>query len=192
MKRFQRLLVLVGVMSSLLVGAFVFLRARVLDRKRFDLPGNASDQVNRNYKPTPRPLELLPLVASKANPIPSPRWGMGISSSSSRGLFVAPRKWSTPRVWNVSDGGLPGGEPIGYFVIKVNIAAEVRRVVVALQFRAIEVRRGNRVIQTLDLYDYLLKGDAAGDIRLEQGDQIFIPSFCRRPAGHRIGGACAD
>lgn len=42
-------------------------------------------------------------------------------------------------------------------------------------FRAIEVRRGGRVVQRLDLYDYLLRGDAAGDIRLEQGDQIFVP-----------------
>lgn len=42
-------------------------------------------------------------------------------------------------------------------------------------FRDIEVRRANRVIQRLDLYDYLLKGDAAGDIRLEQGDVIYIP-----------------
>ncbi len=42
-------------------------------------------------------------------------------------------------------------------------------------FRSIEVRRGGRVIQRLDLYDYLLRGDAVGDIRLEQGDQIYIP-----------------
>ncbi len=42
-------------------------------------------------------------------------------------------------------------------------------------FRGIEVRRGRTVIQRLDLYDYLLVGDAAGDIRLEQGDVIFVP-----------------
>lgn len=42
-------------------------------------------------------------------------------------------------------------------------------------FRNVEIRRGNKVIQRLDLYDYLLKGDAAGDIRLEQGDVIFVP-----------------
>lgn len=42
-------------------------------------------------------------------------------------------------------------------------------------FRAVEVRRANRVIQTLDLYDYLLTGNAVGDIRLEQGDVIFVP-----------------
>jgi polysaccharide export outer membrane protein len=42
-------------------------------------------------------------------------------------------------------------------------------------FRDIEVRRANRVIQRLDLYDYLLRGDASGDIRLEQGDVIYVP-----------------
>jgi polysaccharide export outer membrane protein len=42
-------------------------------------------------------------------------------------------------------------------------------------FRNIEVRRANRVVQRLDLYDYLLRGDATGDIRLEQGDQIYVP-----------------
>jgi len=42
-------------------------------------------------------------------------------------------------------------------------------------FRNIEVRRGNRVVQRLDLYDYLLRGDASGDVRLEQGDQIYVP-----------------
>jgi len=42
-------------------------------------------------------------------------------------------------------------------------------------FRNIEVRRGGKVVEHLDLYDYLLNGNAAGDIRLEQGDVIYVP-----------------
>ena len=42
-------------------------------------------------------------------------------------------------------------------------------------FRRIEVRRGERVVATLDLYDYLLRGDNRHDVRLESGDVIFIP-----------------
>lgn len=42
-------------------------------------------------------------------------------------------------------------------------------------FRNIEVRRGNRVIRVVDLYDYLLRGDKSGDVLLEQGDVVFIP-----------------
>lgn len=42
-------------------------------------------------------------------------------------------------------------------------------------FRLIEVRRGGAVVKQLDLYDYLLRGDASTDIRTEQGDVIFVP-----------------
>lgn len=42
-------------------------------------------------------------------------------------------------------------------------------------FRIIEVRRGGAVVNRLDLYDYLLKGDASTDVRTEQGDVIFVP-----------------
>jgi polysaccharide biosynthesis/export protein len=41
--------------------------------------------------------------------------------------------------------------------------------------RHIEVRRLDRVVDTLDLYDYLLKGDSRGDVRLESGDVVFVP-----------------
>jgi protein involved in polysaccharide export with SLBB domain len=42
-------------------------------------------------------------------------------------------------------------------------------------FRNIEVRRDGEVVDTLDLYDYLLRGDTRGDVRLHHGDVIFVP-----------------
>jgi polysaccharide export outer membrane protein len=42
-------------------------------------------------------------------------------------------------------------------------------------FRQIEVRRGGKLFQTIDIYPYLLTGDGALDIRLEQGDVVFVP-----------------
>lgn len=42
-------------------------------------------------------------------------------------------------------------------------------------FRSIEIRRGGRTISTIDIYDYLLRGDTRNDIRLTQGDIIFVP-----------------
>jgi protein involved in polysaccharide export with SLBB domain len=48
-------------------------------------------------------------------------------------------------------------------------------------FRNIEVRRGNQVVQHVDLYDYLLKGDGSSDIRIENQDRIFVP-----PAGAQV------
>lgn len=42
-------------------------------------------------------------------------------------------------------------------------------------FRQITVRRAGQVVATIDLYHYLTAGDATQDIRLEQGDVIFVP-----------------
>ena len=41
--------------------------------------------------------------------------------------------------------------------------------------RRIEVRRLGKVVDTLDLYDYLLRGDTRSDVRLETGDVVFVP-----------------
>ncbi|MEO7363522.1 MAG: SLBB domain-containing protein [Gemmatimonadaceae bacterium] len=41
--------------------------------------------------------------------------------------------------------------------------------------RRIEIRRSGRVVATLDVYDYLLRGDASQDVRLQQGDVVFVP-----------------
>ncbi|HMJ58276.1 MAG TPA: SLBB domain-containing protein [Gemmatimonadales bacterium] len=41
--------------------------------------------------------------------------------------------------------------------------------------RTVEVRRGDKPIATLDLYDYLLRGDVHDDVRLQTGDVVFVP-----------------
>lgn len=41
--------------------------------------------------------------------------------------------------------------------------------------RGVAVRRGGKTVATLDVYDYLLRGDASGDVRLENGDVVFVP-----------------
>ncbi|KID57928.1 polysaccharide biosynthesis protein [Pseudoalteromonas luteoviolacea] len=57
--------------------------------------------------------------------------------------------------------------------------------------RNIKVKRRGKVISQLDLYDLLLKGDSSGDVTLQSGDVVFIPSvgpqvtvegFVKRPA----------
>ena len=41
--------------------------------------------------------------------------------------------------------------------------------------RAIQVLRSGKVIKTIDLYDFLLKGDRSQDIKLQNGDTVFVP-----------------
>jgi len=61
--------------------------------------------------------------------------------------------------------------------------------------RNIQLKRKGQLIQTLDLYDLLLKGDTSSDIRLQSGDVIFIPpvgptvgvgGFVKRPAIYEL------
>src|SRR3954471_16904407 len=42
-------------------------------------------------------------------------------------------------------------------------------------FRRVEVRRGDKLVSSLDLYDYLLQGKNASDVRLQNGDVVFVP-----------------
>ena len=46
--------------------------------------------------------------------------------------------------------------------------------------RQVLIRRGGQVLDTFDLYDYLLRGDTKRDKRLETGDVVFVPSHGRR------------
>jgi protein involved in polysaccharide export with SLBB domain len=52
-------------------------------------------------------------------------------------------------------------------------------------FRRVVVRRGNAVVDTVDLYDYLLSGVNRSDLRLQAGDVIFVP--VRGPLVSTIG-----
>jgi protein involved in polysaccharide export with SLBB domain len=42
-------------------------------------------------------------------------------------------------------------------------------------FRRILIRRGSTVVDSVDLYDYLLEGNGRSDIRLQNGDVVFVP-----------------
>jgi protein involved in polysaccharide export with SLBB domain len=43
-------------------------------------------------------------------------------------------------------------------------------------FRHIEIRRAGQLVDSLDLYDYLLRGDNQHDVRLQTGDVVFVPA----------------
>ena len=47
-------------------------------------------------------------------------------------------------------------------------------------FREIKVIRKNKVIETIDLYEYLLRGTLVADIRLQDNDNIFVPVYSKQ------------
>jgi polysaccharide export outer membrane protein len=42
-------------------------------------------------------------------------------------------------------------------------------------FRTVQVRRGGKLVDSLDIYDYLLHGINSSDVRLQSGDVVFVP-----------------
>jgi len=46
--------------------------------------------------------------------------------------------------------------------------------------RQVEIRRRGKPSQRFDVYEYLLRGDANGDVRLENGDVLFVPTHGAR------------
>ncbi len=43
-------------------------------------------------------------------------------------------------------------------------------------YRRIEVRRAGKLVDSVDIYDYMLHGNDRSDVRLESGDVVFIPT----------------
>ena len=43
--------------------------------------------------------------------------------------------------------------------------------------RNIQVKRNGLTVETFDVYQLLLKGDASGDVRLQSGDVVFVPPY---------------
>ncbi len=46
--------------------------------------------------------------------------------------------------------------------------------------RRVEIKRNGRIVDVLDVYDYLLRGDASHDVRLQTGDILFVPPHLGR------------
>ncbi len=46
--------------------------------------------------------------------------------------------------------------------------------------RDLQVRRGGKLVSHMDFYDYLVNGDASHDVRLENGDIVFVPVHLAR------------
>jgi protein involved in polysaccharide export with SLBB domain len=74
----------------------------------------------------------------------------------------------------------PGSYPVSALGTVMNALYQAGGPTEAGNFRDIRVMRGDTTVRTLDLYDYLVRGLTRDDIRLEQGDVVFVPPRARR------------
>lgn len=74
----------------------------------------------------------------------------------------------------------PGSYPVSALGTVMNALYQAGGPTEAGDFRDVRVLRSGQVARTLDLYDYLVRGITRDDIRLEQGDVVFVPPRARR------------
>ncbi len=84
------------------------------------------------------------------------------------------------QVYIVGEVAKPGSYAVSALATVMNALYQAGGPTERGNFRAVRITRAGQPVQTLDLYDYLLRGNTHGDIRLEQGDVIFVPPRSRR------------
>src|SRR6266576_329590 len=79
------------------------------------------------------------------------------------------------QIYVTGEGTQPGAYQISALGTAITSLYAAGGVTPRANMRQIEIRRLNKLVATLDLYDYLLRGDKRDDIRLETGDVVHIP-----------------
>jgi len=80
------------------------------------------------------------------------------------------------QVFVLGDVNQPGSFAVSAFSTLVNALFVAGGVSEQGSLRNIQLKRDGQTVATLDLYDLLLRGDAGGDVRVRQGDVIFVPA----------------
>jgi polysaccharide biosynthesis/export protein len=101
--------------------------------------------------------------------------GLGLAEGSRTRFHVTVARLRTNQVFVIGDVVRPGSYQISSAGTVLTALYAARGPAMSGSFREIAVRRAGKTVRTFDLYDYLLKGDNASDVRLETGDVIFVP-----------------
>lgn len=80
------------------------------------------------------------------------------------------------QVFVLGDVNQPGSFAVSAFSTLVNALFVAGGISEQGSLRNIQLKRDGKTIAVLDLYDLLLRGDASNDVRVRQGDIIFVPA----------------
>ena len=110
-------------------------------------------------------------------------------------LSVSMGKLRMFKVYVVGDVNAPGDYSISSMSTLLNALSAAGGPTRSGSLRRIAIKRDGKLVDTVDLYDFFLKGDKSRDIRLQPGDTIFVPSIgpvagiignIRRPAIYEL------
>jgi len=109
--------------------------------------------------------------------------------------FITLGALRTIRVFVLGEVKKPGAYSVSGLSTMTNALMQGQGITDIASLRNIELKRGGRLIQTLDLYELLLKGNSKNDVRILPGDVIHVPAIkssvsvsgeIRRPAIYEI------
>jgi len=98
----------------------------------------------------------------------------GIRSGTTR-FDVSITRLRTNQVFVIGEVVKPGAYQLASVATALNALYAAGGPTERGSLREVLVRRRGQAVETLDLYDYLLRGDSEHDIVLEQGDVVFVP-----------------
>ncbi|MCX7919967.1 MAG: SLBB domain-containing protein [bacterium] len=90
-------------------------------------------------------------------------------------MTVTMDRIKTIRVYVVGEARFPGSYTVSALATLFNALYAAGGPSKQGTMRNIQLIRNGKVVQVVDLYDFLLKGDRTADVRLENQDTIFIP-----------------
>ncbi|WP_293752384.1 SLBB domain-containing protein, partial [uncultured Paraglaciecola sp.] len=132
------------------------------------------DQEGATYLPDLGPLHLAGQTFSEAKQNISNTINqkmIGVKASVSMGQL------RSIRVFVLGEAYLPGSYVVSSLSTMTNALVLSGGVSENGSLREIQLKRKGKLIQTLDVYDLLLKGDTSNDAQLRSGDVVFIPSI---------------
>ncbi len=90
-------------------------------------------------------------------------------------FYVTPAKLRSNQVYVIGDVVMPGSYRVSGAGTALTALYAAAGPTANGSMRQIEIRRGSGRVDILDVYDYLLRGDASHDVRLDNGDRVFVP-----------------
>lgn len=90
-------------------------------------------------------------------------------------LDISLAKLKPIKIFVMGEVAKPGGYSVSSYATVFNALYSVGGPLTSGTLREIRVIRNNKVITKVDLYDYLLKGQLIGDVRLQNNDMVFVP-----------------
>lgn len=104
----------------------------------------------------------------------------------------------TIHVYVVGEVEVPGTYTVSSLATVINALAAAGGPSKNGSLRSIRISRGGKTVREIDLYDMFLNGDRSNDIRLQNGDMVFVPVIgpvaavageVKRPAIYELRGA---